>query len=367
MQLRFSFFFLTLLGLAQIELKALDAIDHNKQYIYVMDKGQVNRYAIGVYDEKGKYAIHSDTNFINRFYNDFAKPFCKDKMLIKKKLGAAFYTNLTCFNDKVFIAAQYSSFTPDVSGSEFVIVEYNADMQFQNCYVLKNPGDFRSGRVSIYPRFKMQYSDKNLVLLNVVVPNENKLKDSIYALAAYVMDQKKCELRFKNLIAIPNTIKTLQGVCVFNNPRPAKCFPAHMPLNFAQHPVTISFPYLIFRNWNKHKIFDPFHHFQYAIDSVYTLPTSIGPVSVGTFYNFLRTRELPLACDFENDTLQMVLRNYASNDQQLVLLTMVKDEYKIKVLKTTNNDFDDAYFHIVGGKVVEVRKYTEGFDLKALE
>jgi hypothetical protein len=46
---------------------------------------------------------------------------------------------------------------------------------------------------------------------------------------------------------------------------------------------------------------------------------------------------------------------------------MVMDEYKIKVLKTTNNDFDDAYFHIVGDKVVEVRKYTEGFDLKEVE
>ena len=82
MQLRFSLFVLTLLVLSQIELKALDAIDHNKQYIYVMDKGQVHRYTYGLYDEKGKFNIGADSNFINRFYNDFAKPFFFSKAII---------------------------------------------------------------------------------------------------------------------------------------------------------------------------------------------------------------------------------------------------------------------------------------------
>ena len=367
MRFRFSFLIFILFGISQIELLALDAIDHNKQYIYVMDKGQVSRYALGVYDIKGQHTIGTDTNFIDRFYNDFAKPFCKDKGLIKKKLGAAFYTNLTCFNDKVFIAGQYASFTPDVSRFEYVIIEYNAELQFKNCYVLKNPDDLRSGSVSIPPRFKMQYSAHNEVLLSLFHGSENKTKDSIYSLANFVMDAKKCELRFKNLIPTPTTIRPIQGVCVFNHPRPTFCFPYFIPLNYAKHPVTFLFPYLIFENWNKQKIVDPFHHFEYALDSNYQVNTNVGNASMGTFYNYIRTRELPLACNFENDTLQMVLRNYASNDQQLVLLTMVMDEYKIKVLKTTNNDFDDAYFHIVGDKVVEVRKYTEGFDLKAVE
>ena len=367
MQLRFSLFVLTLLVLSQIELKALDAIDHNKQYIYVMDMGQVNRYANGVYDEKGKYAIHSDTNFINRFYNDFAKPFCKDKMLIKKKLGAAFYTNLTCLNDKVFIAAQYASFTPEVSGSEFVIIEYNADMQFQNCYVLKNPGDFRSGSVSIPPRFKMQYSAHNEVLLSLFHGAENKTKDSIYSLANFVMDAKRCELRFKSLVATPTTAPSLTGVCYFNNPKPALCFPVYLPLNYGQHPVILSFPYLIFRNWNKYRMFDPFHHFQYAYDSIHKLSLNMGLVSMGTFYNYLKTHELLLAYQFENDTLKMILRNYGSKDQQLVVVKMVKDTYTATYLKTPNNDFDDAYYHFIDNKIIEVRKYTEGFDLKELE
>ena len=367
MRLRFSFFIFILFGISQINLNALDAIDHNKQYIYVMDKGQVNRYANGVYDEKGKYAIHSDTNFINRFYNDFAKPFCKDKMLIKKKLGAAFYTNLTCFNDKVFIAAQYASFTPEISSFEYVIVEYNADMKFQNCYVLKSTGDSRIGRINLYPRFKMQYSNKNEVLLSVINTTTTKYNDSAYTLANFIMDAKRCELRFKNLVATPTTAPAITGVCLFNTPKPALCFPLPIPLNYSQHPITFSFPYLIFRNWNKHRMFDPFHHFQYAYDSLRRVSLNIGLVSTGTFYNYLRTHELLLAYQFENDTLKMILRNYGSKDQQLVVVKMVKDTYTATYLKTPNNDFDDAYYHFIDNKIVEVRKYTEGFELKVVE
>lgn len=363
---RFLLLFISLF-LIQNNLWALDAIDHNQQYIYVMDKGQVNRYTLGVYEAKGQYTIGTDSNFINRFYNDFAKPFCKDKGTIQKKLGSAFYTNLTCFNNKVFIAAQYASFTPDISTFEFVISEYNAEMQFQNCYVLKSGSVSRIGGLNLYPRFKMQYSNHNEVLLSVINPTATKYNDSAYTLANFTMDVKRCELRFKNLVATPTTAPAITGVCMFNSPKPALCFPVPIPLNYSQHPITFSFPYLIFRNWNKHRLFDPFHHFQYAYDSLRRMSLNIGLVSTGTFYNYLRTHELLLAYQFENDTLKMILRNYGSKDQQLVVVKMVKDTYTATNLKTPNNDFDDAYYHFINNKIVEVRKYSEGFDLKEVE
>lgn len=360
-------FLIAFIFIVQQKVFGLDAIDHNKQYIYVMDKGQVYRYAQGIHDEKGKFDISKDTIFTNHYFNNYAKPFCKDKQIIRTKMAAAFYTNLTCFNDKVFIAAQYASFTPEVSAFEYVILEYSSDMKFQNCYVLKYSSDSKFGGTILYPRFKMQYSNQNEVLLSVVNPTPTKWKDSAYTLANYTMDAKRCVLSFKNLVATPTTAPSITGVCYFNNPRPMLCFPVNIPLNFSQHPVIFSFPYLIFRNWNKHRMFDPFHHFQYAYDSLRRLSLNIGLVSTGTFYNFLRTHELLLAYQYENDTLKMVLRNYGSKDQQLVLVTMVKDTYTSRYITTANNDFDDAYYHFVGNKIVEVRKYSEGFDVKVVE
>ncbi len=344
----------------------IEAIDNNTNHLYFLDSAVVYQHDLSGLKLQNKWKVSDDTAFIQAFYKlkhhedaDFNR--------VKRRLRIANYLNLTCYNDKVFIAARFFSLDTSKQGWEYMLIEYSEELEFRNMYILKQASSPRFGRVEIYPRFKLLFNTRQEVLLTVSVPPDTKgRQDSAYNFAVFAMDAKRSELRFKRSLKVATAWPRMKTIVFNNYPKGLLTYPVKVPIEFTEHPAYFSFPYMIINNFKGTSTYDPLYHVQYAIDSSKRLDGNMSDQPLGVFFNALNTTALVRAYNYQNGALKFILSNWMGRSNTLAEVQIANGKESVRLL-VQDEDFKNKWFHYAGDQIVVIKTSENGYELAFMQ
>ncbi len=335
----------------------IEAIDNNTKHLFFIDDGTILKYDIATLKQGQQLKICKDTAFINSFYRKWIIPNNGPNLNnVTRRFAKASYFNLTCYNQKVFIAVSYISFDTTKDSRDYLLLEYTKELNFTNFYMLKGAGISAYGNARLYPWFKLHFNKTDEVLL-FNQPSIFKVNspDSAFNFCVYKLDAKKNEMRFSKVLNSPKPEQDITTDCFCMANHQMYCYPIEIPISFSLTPCWFHFPYVVLRNWNGKNTFDPFHHIRYAHDSLNLVLNGISNNFQDAYKLIFPSRESLSAYSYQNDTLKFLLKNYGGEKDKLAVMTIIGSKYQVAFLKALP-DSENTFFHFVVGKVVGISK-----------
>lgn len=347
-----------------INAESIEGITHDSSSFYFLSSSIISKINQKTHVKEKEVDLSNDITFINQTLTYCINNKLKiiEKSSIQKKIKSGRFLNLSIYSGQVYVSIMVPSLEdPNEKNWAILLLKLDKDLNVINLFVLKNASNLKFGTVSCYPRFSNFLLSKDEIILPSIISPAPK-KDSIAYYAVFKLDPKKSEMRFKKNIYSINQRPFIISNIFLKHPENRIVYPINILIKLnANVPTFIQYPFVVIRNYNTQKAFDPFNQIKYANDSLTKLISFDTKIDNGELLNGINGRQIILCYEYKNDTLNILIKNAQNN--KLSLLEITNSKIKTQNFKTSNFDLEDSYFYIINKQIFRISRLEKTYSI----